>query len=154
MLAGIIQSMFTPITIRLAKEEDVDSLANLAAQLGYPAESGQVLQRLRDLLARRDEHTVYVAERDGQVLGWVHAHIYRLLIDVPEVEIGGLVVDESARGGGIGEKLMQAAEAWAMEKGCASVYLRSNTIRTRAHEFYKRIGYEIVKSQYAFRKKL
>jgi len=49
---------------------------------------------------------------------------------------------------------MQAAEAWTLEKGCTSVYLRSNVIRTRAHKFYKRIGYTIVKSQYAFRKNL
>jgi GNAT superfamily N-acetyltransferase len=91
---------------------------------------------------------------DGHVLGWVHVHLYSLLVDDPEAEIGGLVVDEKARGQRIGEKLMQAAEAWTLEKGCLSVYLRSNVIRSRAHEFYKRIGYTIVKSQYAFRKKL
>jgi hypothetical protein len=49
---------------------------------------------------------------------------------------------------------MQAAETWTLEKGCSSVYLRSNVIRTGAHEFYKRLGYTIIKSQYAFRKVL
>ena len=142
------------LCIRLAAADDADMLANLSTQLGYPSSVGQISRRLNALAARPDEHAVIVAELDGRVVGWVHAHIYTLLVDDPEVEIGGLVVDGSVRGQGIGERLMQAAEAWAKEQGCASVYLRSNTIRTRAHEFYKRIGYEIVKSQYAFRKKI
>jgi len=145
--------MSDQITIRLAKEGDVEALAELAGQLGYPSTSQQVLDRLRVLLARPDENAVFVADQDGQLLGWVHAHIYRLLVDDPEVEIGGLIVDQTVRGQGIGEQLMQAAETWAKKMGCSSVYLRSNTIRTPAHEFYKRIGYEIIKSQYAFRKK-
>lgn len=132
----------------------MDRLSVLSTQLGYPSTVEQTALRLADLASRPDEHAVIVAELDGCIVGWVHAHIYKLLVDDPEVEIGGLVVDESARGQGIGEKLMQAAEAWAREKNCGSVYLRSNTIRTRAHEFYKRIGYDIVKSQYAFRKKI
>jgi len=109
---------------------------------------------LTELLERPDENAIFIADRNGRPLGWVHAHLHRLLVNDPEVEIGGLIVDESVRGQGIGEQLMRAAEAWAKKRGCSSVYLRSNTIRTLAHEFYKRIGYEIIKSQYAFRKKI
>ncbi len=142
------------ITIRLAKEEDVEALTDLAGQLGYPSTGQQVFSRLTVLLARPDENAIFVADKNGRLFGWVHAHIYRLLVDDPEVEIGGLIVDESVRGQGIGEQLMWAAETWAKKMGCSSVYLRSNTIRTPAHEFYKRLGYEIIKSQYAFRKNL
>ena len=140
--------------IRLARLEDADALANLAGQLGYPSTVEQIRRRFEVLVEKSDENAVFVAEANGKILGWVHAHIYNLLVDDPETEIGGLVVDEVARGGRIGEKLMQAAEAWTLEKGCSSVYLRSNVIRTRAHEFYKRLGYSVVKSQYAFRKNL
>jgi len=139
-------------SIRPARPEDAEALANLATQLGYPSTVEQIRERLDMLQARPDEDAIIVAEIGGRVMGWVHAHTYKLLVEAPEVEIGGLVVDESMRGQGIGEELMQAAEAWALERGCASVYVRSNTIRTRAHEFYKRIGYEILKSQYALRK--
>lgn len=142
------------IFIRPAKVEDVEALANLATQLGYPSTIEQVQTRFKVLRAGPVEDIVFVAEVDGQVMGWIHAHIYRLLVDDPEVEIGGLVVDENMRGHGIGEQLMDAAEIWAKERGCSSVYLRSNIVRTRAHEFYKRIGYQIIKSQYAFRKEL
>ena len=49
---------------------------------------------------------------------------------------------------------MKAAENWAIEKGCFNIYIRSNVIRTRAHEFYERMGYTMVKSHYIFRKAL
>jgi N-acetylglutamate synthase-like GNAT family acetyltransferase len=143
-----------PLTIRLARPEDVETLATLAGQLGYPSTTEQVRRRFEILAKKSDENAVFVAEANGEIVGWVHAHIYNLLVDDPETEIGGLVVDETVRGQRIGEKLMQAAEAWTLEKGCSSVYIRSNVIRTRAHEFYKRIGYTIIKSQYAFRKNL
>jgi N-acetylglutamate synthase-like GNAT family acetyltransferase len=141
-------------TIRLARPEDAEALANLAVQLGYPSTVMQIRKRFGMLTKRAEENAIFVAEFDGNVAGWVHVHIYTLLVDDPEVEIGGLVVDERVRGQSIGEKLMGAAEAWALEKGCSSVYLRSNLTRTRAHEFYKRLGYNIIKSQYAFRKTL
>jgi len=144
----------TVVIIRLARVEDAKILANLATQLGYPSTPEQIRTRFDVLDTKHDEHAIIVAELSHQVVGWVHTHIYCLLVDDPEVEIGGLVVDETVRGQGIGEALMQAAEDWAREQGCASVYLRSNTTRTRAHEFYKRIGYEVIKSQYALRKHL
>ena len=143
-----------PITVRPARLEDTDALTKLTDQLGYPSTVEQVRRRFEVLAENSDENAVFVAEVDGKILGWVHAHLYNLLVDDPETEIGGLVVDETVRGQGIGERLMRAAEAWTLEKGCSSVYLRSNVIRAHAHEFYKRIGYTIIKSQYAFRKVL
>jgi N-acetylglutamate synthase-like GNAT family acetyltransferase len=142
------------VTIRPARLEDAKALASLAGQLGYPSTLEQARRRFEILADKSDENAVFVAEANGKILGWVHAHIYNLLVEDPQTEIGGLVVDETVRGQRIGEKLMQAAEAWALEKDCSSVYVRSNVIRIRAHEFYKRIGYIIIKSQYAFRKNL
>jgi len=138
-------------SIRFAKIEDVDSLARLVAQLGYPFTVEQTRERFTAILSRTDEESVIVTEVNNQVVGLVHVHIYRLLMDAPEVEIGGIVVDEEFRGQGIGEKLVQAAEKWADDHGYSSVYMHANTIRARAHKFYKQLGYEIVKNQYAFR---
>ena len=153
--AGIIYlfmaETITPV-IRFTTRSDLDALADLATQLGYLSTPEQVRPRLEDLLSHTDENAVIVAELDGHVVGWVHAHITRLLVNDPEVEIDGLVVDEGVRGQGVGDALMRAAEGWALDHGCSSVYLRSNTMRTQAHEFYKRLGYEIIKSQYALRK--
>jgi GNAT superfamily N-acetyltransferase len=153
-MGGIIAEMkqIPNLSIRPAGNPDVEGLAALCTQLGYPSTPEQIGQRLVTLQSCSDESTIFVAEWEGHVVGWVHMHVYHLLMDDPEVEIGGLVVDEKVRGNGIGEMLMQTAEAWAIEQGCSSVYLRSNTIREAAHRFYEGIGYRIIKSQYAMRK--
>ena len=140
--------------IRPAREEDVIRLADLADQLGHPSPIEQIHERFEILTKKSDSNVIFVAEADQKTVGWVHAHIYNMLVDDPKLEIGGLVVDEKFRSHGVGEKLVQAVEAWAIEKGCFNVYIRSNIIRTRAHEFYKRIGYTMIKSHYIFRKVL
>ncbi|MFL7870579.1 MAG: GNAT family N-acetyltransferase, partial [Anaerolineales bacterium] len=109
------------ITVRIARLEDTEALTKLAGQLGYPSTVEQVRRRFQILAEKSDENAVFVAQADGKILGWVHAHLYNLLVDDPEIEIGGLVVDKSVRGQRVGERLMQAAEAWTLEKGCSSV---------------------------------
>jgi GNAT superfamily N-acetyltransferase len=49
---------------------------------------------------------------------------------------------------------MNRAERWARSQGLKSVYLRSNVAREKAHSFYQRLGYRIIKTQHAFQKKL
>lgn len=69
-------------------------------------------------------------------------------------ELAGLVVDESVRGSGVGAALLAAAEDWARAQGFASMRVRSNVIRERAHRFYEREGYARIKAQAVFRKPL
>ena len=68
--------------------------------------------------------------------------------------IHGLVVDESARSGGIGNELVEAAEAWARSRGATTIIVRSRAARRRAHRFYERIGYVEVKVSHTFSKSL
>jgi GNAT superfamily N-acetyltransferase len=139
--------------IRLACAGDEERIAILCQQLGYPASQEEVRRRLNQI-QQDDQHTVYVAELSGYVVGWVHVHFCQLLVADPQAEIGGLVVDEGHRRCGIGRLLMQQAEQWAREKGCWAVYLRSNVVRKDAHAFYEGIGYSNVKTSTAFRKAL
>ena len=55
---------------------------------------------------------------------------------------------------GLPGMLMASAEEWARERGCFVVRLTSSSTRTAAHQFYERIGYEHIKTQYAFIKTL
>lgn len=144
----------TSITIRRARGEDAEPLAQLSTQLGYASAHDEVKERL-GLIEGDPGHCVFVAETSrGKVVGWVHVSISYLVESDPEAEIGGLVVDEAARETGVGRLLMERAEQWAREKNLHAVYLRSNIIRKDAHQFYKRLGYSIIKTQYAFRKKI
>lgn len=147
--------------LRPATAADARCLADLATQLGYPASAAEVEQRLKRIGDSQD-HFVCVAELDegrsvdrtGAVVGWIHAFVSQLVESDLHVEIGGLVVDRNQRGLGVGKALLERAEAWALSKGIREVSLRSNVIRKDAHRFYERLGYGIVKTQYAFSKKL
>ncbi len=50
--------------------------------------------------------------------------------------------------------LMDQVERWSRQHGYGSVRLRSNVVRSRAHAFYERLGYEVIKTQKAFCKNL
>ncbi|MBN1487747.1 MAG: GNAT family N-acetyltransferase [Anaerolineae bacterium] len=140
------------ITIRPVTIEDVISVTRLLVQLGYSASEDNVTQRLSKL-EEMPEHMVYVAVlQDGSMVGWMHLYIYTTLLAEPMVMVGGLVVDADYRSQGIGRQLMAQAERWTKELGYETVYLKSNSIRERAHAFYRNLGYEEVKSQIAFRK--
>jgi GNAT superfamily N-acetyltransferase len=86
------------------------------------------------------------------VTGWLHIAQTAHLTADPAAEILGLVVADSARGGGIGADLVRAAEAWAHGHGCDELRVRSRVERERAHRFYERAGYARVKTQAVFGK--
>lgn len=140
--------------IRVANQGDAASIAALTTQLGYPATTADMRPRLAFALASALD-AVYVAEGPGSAIeGWVHVIERRLLETPPFCEIMGLVVDESARGCGVGAALVQAAERWAIGRGIASMRVRSNLVRERAHAFYRDHGYEEAKRQAVFNKRL
>lgn len=142
------------VIIRKPCPEDASMITELCFQLGYPTEPGGVSAKLAGL-SEDEEHAIYVAELKGQgVVGWVHVFIYKPFHCDFMAEVAGLVVDKACRGKGVGKQLMQAVEAWARDKCCAVVSLRSNIIRKEAHCFYKNLGYEIIKESYTFRKKI
>ncbi len=147
-----LRTSFEP-TIRPAMLDDAEAIARLSDQLGHPSTKEETARRLVEV-SRHSEHAVYIAETDGELVGWAHVFVHpSLLADMP-AEVAGLVVDESYRSGGVGRILMEQTERWAREHGCRSVGLRSNVLRSRAHAFYERLGYRGIKSQKAFRKDL
>lgn len=141
------------VTIRDAAESDVEALAGLAGQLGYPSTAAQLRHRLGSLRARAD-HAVLVAGDVGTVAGWIHVFVAERIESDPFAEIGGLVVDASRRGEGVGAALLVAAEAWARGRGIAELRLRSNVVRQAAHGFYEKLGYACAKRQAVFVKPL
>ncbi|MGN6789331.1 MAG: GNAT family N-acetyltransferase [Rhodanobacteraceae bacterium] len=140
------------IRIRAATPADGEALASLSGQLGYPADAATIVRRLADAA----DHGVVLVAVDARdvACGFAHAEPRRLLIADPFVELAALVVDEAARGSGAGAMLLAAVEAWARESGFASVRVRSNILRERAHRFYLREGYIEKKRQAVFLKRL
>jgi GNAT superfamily N-acetyltransferase len=144
----------TKLKIRRVEQSDAERVAMLSGQLGYPATSAQILQRMKRLKPA-SEHAVFVADLPGTgIVGWLHVSVAHLIDSETRAEVNGLVVAESHRSLGAGALLLDAAEEWARQHGCTAMNVRSNVIRERAHKFYERQGYEHYKSQKAFRKAL
>ena len=139
--------------IRIACASDANAIAELTAQLGYDVTASSVAERLSRILSRPDQHLL-VADVDGQPVGWIHVAIAEYVDSGPFVVIGGLVVDTTHRKSGVGRALMTRAEEWAREQKIPVVRLSSSTGRTNAHQFYERIGYKNIKTQYSFLKSL
>lgn len=139
-------------SVRQALHNDAARIAALAGQLGYDVPITHVERQIGHI---NDERTVLVAvvPRAG-VVGWIGVALREAVIDSARADIEGLVVEDEYRGNGIGQLLVQEAEQWARRRGCTSMRLVSNVVRERAHEFYKRLGYDILKTQHAFKKAL
>lgn len=134
------------VQIRAASPDDAERLASLTRQLGYESDGAAARERLERLL-KSDRDSILVAEIDGTVAAWMHLVLASSLESDDYAEIRGLVVGEGFRSGGIGARLIAAADEWARERAVARIRVRSNVIREDAHRFYERHGFRVVKQQ-------
>lgn len=140
------------LQIRPAIPDDAAPLAELATQLGYPSKPEQMAQRLALLPSLGSQ--VFVALLAERVAGFVQVSPHFPFLMDCAAEVAALVVDEQWRGRGIGHALLQAAEAWARQQGYSTMHVRTNIVRERAHAFYRREGYEVIKTALTFAKRL
>jgi ribosomal protein S18 acetylase RimI-like enzyme len=83
---------------------------------------------------------VFIARVDGNIVGSLTLVTFRIPTGI-RAWIEDVVVDESARGHGVGEALNQAAIAEAQHKGAVTVDLTSRPSREAANRLYQRIGF-------------
>lgn len=138
--------------IRRAVREDAPRVAQLAADLGYTISSDSVSTAIDRL--QSGEGAVFVAATSEHLTGWIHIYRSHVIQTEPFAEVGGLVVDPSNRSGGVGQRLLEAAERWASANDLAMVRVRSNIVRSNAHQFYERRGFDVEKTSYTFIKSL
>jgi GNAT superfamily N-acetyltransferase len=141
------------ITIRNASVCDAEDIAELTAQLGYPADAQAAGRRLARIIGQRDQ-LVLVAILDNEIVAWIQAQASEALESGFRVEIVGLVVSESCRRRGVGRSLVKRAEQWAAEIGAETLVVRSNTKRVESHRFYPALGFSLAKTQAVYRKGL
>lgn len=122
------------LTVHPPEADDGSALAHLFTQLGYPAEGGDVMARL---LTPDPASSVLLACQADKVVGVLVWHRLAPLHVAPAWGlISALVVDEGARGAGVGTALLKGAEEMARAAGCAQLELSSNLKREAAHRFY------------------
>lgn len=122
-------------------DELVDALRRLIPQLSETA-ALPTPEGLADLLSRQDHHLL-VARDEGRIVGSLTLVVYRMPTRL-QATIHDVVVDEAARGRGIGEALTVEAQRLAVEAGADSIRLTSRSHRRAAHRLYERLGFEPV----------
>ncbi|MCR5166800.1 MAG: GNAT family N-acetyltransferase [Oscillospiraceae bacterium] len=137
------------ITVREIQEADSAAIAELArTSLGYDCDEELVNHRIISL--KNDNNAMFCAEYDGEVIGFIHAHIYEVLYFDTMINILGLAVSEKYRRMGAGSLLLKRIEEWGRERNVKGVRLNSGGQRTWAHEFYRKAGYDNEKVQMRF----
>jgi GNAT superfamily N-acetyltransferase len=84
--------------------------------------------------------TVVVAEIDGEVVGMAHVVPSGAANAPHRAEVQRVAVAETARGAGVGRRLMEAVEVAAIEQGLTLLWLTTHE-RSGACAFYEAIGY-------------
>ncbi|WP_017185018.1 GNAT family N-acetyltransferase [Alkalibacillus haloalkaliphilus] len=130
--------------IRDAKREDIESLAHLMGELGYPTTAEEMNHRMMKINSSDDYRTL-VYEHNGKVIGMTGLiRGFHYENNDNYIRIVALVVDRRERGSGIGKALLNAAERWAKEQKASKLVLNSGNRGDRedAHHFYTSQGYE------------
>jgi GNAT superfamily N-acetyltransferase len=135
------------VLIRPARADDVGELVSCYEWLFAPPgvkphdwDPERASGRLRDTVGL-DGAEALLAEVDESIAGF--CTIYH---DINSVRFGrrawveDLAVDPDQRSQGIGKALLDAAKAWARERGATHLELDSAEARADAHRFYEREG--------------
>jgi ribosomal protein S18 acetylase RimI-like enzyme len=150
VLAARLSRMST-ITVRDADADDIGRLLELFQELAegdparMPADPATARAALSRILTDSDHH-LCVASVNGTVVGAAE------LIVVPNrthhgrswAVIENVIVIGSARGNGIGTRLLKHLLAIAQARDCYKVQLHSGKQRTNAHRLYQRLGFRPV----------
>ena len=151
-----ITSMQYPETpgasVREALSADVPRICDLARQLGYDITSAHVQRHLQSLGSRRCLF-VAVVPRAG-VVGWIEIGLSGGMLAPGGAQIEGLVVEDEFRNTGIGSQLVAVASEWAQRHGCSTLWVESNVRRERAHRFYTKLGFQVLKQECVFTRQL
>lgn len=96
-----------------------------------------------EAIERDPNNGVYVAERDGLVVGTFHLTFIRQVSNRGRLiaQVESVVVAKSARSRGVGTAMMNWAIDEARRRGCLRLQLTTNVARVDAHRFYERLGF-------------
>ncbi len=128
------------LTLGDAVAADLPAFPELLAQLGYPTDPAALPGRVERI--RAGGGRVLVARAGDRVLGLIALAFLPLIHhERPLARISALVVDQAARGRGVGRRLVAEVERIARAAGCDRIEVMSANHRAAAHAFYGALGY-------------
>lgn len=142
------------IIVRPYSFSDIEALTELMTDLGTPSSIEDMKKRM-EIIDATPGYFTFVASKDDIVVGMIGIRMQQSYVSNDlKTQIAALVTKKQYQGQGVGKALIKHVEAWIQEKGFNALYLTSAIKEERldAHEFYKKLGYEI--NGYRFVKKI
>ena len=120
--------------------------------LGYDINVESVKRQIAKLTNDKKQHIIigYEDQHTRKIIGFVHAQMYESFYSDLGLNILGLAVNPNFQGSGIGRKLMNKLEDYAVDNNISFIRLNSAMKREEAHKFYEHIGYACDKVQKRF----
>jgi ribosomal protein S18 acetylase RimI-like enzyme len=146
-----------PFVVRRATDADAAALGRLGAMLlrahhafdpkrflapGSNPEHGY--ERFLRSQLKEDEAAVFVAEQDGQVIGYVFAALEPISWKELREACGfihDIAVDDPQRRGGAATALMEAAMTWLRSRGAPRVILGTAERNAAAQRLFEKLGF-------------
>lgn len=135
-----------PIEVVIAETatpEVVDAFARLLPQLSSSA-ARLTRETLTDIIGA--PHNTVLLARDPSAGSRIVGTLTLVMFRIPSglrAWIEDVVVDDVARGRGVGEALTRAAVDLARQRGARTVDLTSNQSRHAAHRLYEKTGFHV-----------
>lgn len=121
-------------------DELVEAFARLVPQLSRSSLPPGRME-LAEMVEAPGTHLLVARGPDGRIVGTLTLVVFRIPTGV-RAWIEDVVVDEDARGRGVGEVLTQRALGIAVDTGARTVDLTSRPTREAANRLYRRLGFE------------
>ena len=122
-----------------ATDEVVEAVARLLPQLSGTAPAPD--RASVDRLLRSEANTLLLARSGGRVVGMLTLIVFPLPSGLRS-RVEDVVVDDGARGQGVGAALTREALRLARKAGATTVDLTSRPSRQAANRLYGRLGFE------------
>jgi GNAT superfamily N-acetyltransferase len=133
-----------PITLRTdLRPGDLGSVVHLhgvvyAREHGFdPTFEAYVAGPLAELVLAPDRGRIWLAERDGRLVGCVAI----VAADVRTAQLRWFLVEPSARGAGLGTRLLREAVAFCRERGHERIFLWTVSALEAAARLYRAAGF-------------
>ena len=122
-----------------ATPELLEALQRLLPQLS-PGRPVPTTVQVKELMAAHGSTLLLARDEEGHIVGTLTFVVFRTTTEL-RARIEDVVVEESARGKGLGEQLVREALRLGRERGARSVTLTSRPDREAANRLYERVGF-------------
>ena len=143
--------------IRGVTDADHPAWATMRTKLWPEADPKELESELVGLFALDPPYTVYIAEEDGQQIGFIELWVRSYAEGgppEPAAYVEGLWVDAEYRRSGVATALLREAEQWARGKGFKWLGSDAELKNRDSHAWHKAAGFKAIEQLVVFGKPL